>query len=98
MTVFILYFLIIFFKCDTDPLNICIEVSSNLLDLGKTNIQANNCSNFKFKHCKIGPLDHHYFDAVTQSQPDLWGTLSTDTTCLKDLVDEFNLVQIKFMF
>jgi FkbM family methyltransferase len=77
--------------------NICIEVSSKLIDLGISNIQANNCNNFQFKHSRIGTLDQEYFDMISQSDPNLWGNLATQTTSLKELINEFKLKNISIL-
>lgn len=86
-----------FFDDVENKLNICIEVSDKLIDIGKSNAQLNNCSNFQFKHCKIGTLDQNYFDLISQSDPNLWGNLAIETTSLKEIVNEFKLKNISML-
>ena len=67
------------------------------MELGRLNTLVNGCSNFKFKHARIGKLDESYFDMISQHDPNLWGNLSTETITIKDLVDEFNLKEISML-
>ena len=86
-----------FFEKSEDLLNVCVEVSSKLINLGKINTESNNCKNFKFKHSKIGTLDQQYFDMISESDPNLWGDLSIDVTSIKDLINEFQLKEISIL-
>jgi len=86
-----------FFHHLNNKLNICIEVSSKLIDLGRSNVELSCCDNFKFKHCKIGEIDQDYFDMISRSSPDLWGYLATETTSLNQLINEFQLENISML-
>jgi|11_taG_2_1085331.scaffolds.fasta_scaffold09620_4 FkbM family methyltransferase len=86
-----------FFKEDKKPLNICVEVSDKLIELGRANVLANDCSDFRFKHARMGKLDEPYFDMIRRSSPDLWGNLSTETITIKNLIDEFKLKEISML-
>jgi len=86
-----------FFDHFKNKLNICIEVSDKLIELGKSNAELSNCKNFKFKHNRIGELNQNYFDMISSSDPDLWGNISTDTIDLKKIINEFNLKEISML-
>jgi len=85
------------FERTEKPLNICIEVSDKLIELGRANVLANGCDNFSFKHARIGELDESYFDMIKQSHPNLWGNLSIETITIKNLIKEFELKEISML-
>lgn len=77
------------FKDVESKLNVCLEVSSNLLELGIANCGKLAATRFFFEHARIGSLDEHYFTIV--EDPSMWGHLSSRTTTLKRLYEKYSI-------
>jgi FkbM family methyltransferase len=66
--------------------NICVEISNDLLNLGKENSNKYGC-NFIFKHAYIGTVDMKYIE----EHPDVFTNLSTHKTTLNEIITENNI-------
>lgn len=81
----------------SSPINICIEVSEKLLNIGRQNVKFSGCKNFNFKHERIGEIDQEYFDMISKSDPNLFGDLSQTSTSIKKIFEEFSLKEVSVL-
>lgn len=77
------------FRGFESKLNICVEASDNLLELGIANCGKCEVTRFFFEHARVGSLDEHYF--ATVGGADLWGNLSSRTVTLKSLYEDYSI-------
>jgi FkbM family methyltransferase len=63
--------------------NICVEISNDLLNLGRENSNKYGC-NFIFKHAYIGDVDMKYIG----EHPNVFTNLSTHKTTLHEIITE----------
>lgn len=78
-----------FFKDLNDKLNVCVEVSDNLLELGISNCGKCGATRFFFEHARVGSLDDNYF--ATVGGPQLWGNISSKTITLEDIYKRYSI-------
>ena len=72
--------------------NICVEISNDLLELGKINSKSYGC-NFIFNHAYIGDVDMNYIG----EHPSVFTNLSTHKTTLQEIINENNITAIDLM-
>jgi len=82
---------------DTPKKNICVEVSNNLLELGKSNSEKNGCENIHFHYGLIGELNTPYFNHVRLQQPKLWGELSNIRTTVSELLQLYSIDKVDIL-
>ena len=75
-------------------LNICVEVSENLLNLGLSNVKRCNCEDVNFLHNHIGRVDQVYFNMIEQTQPTLWGELTKEGITVSEIKERYDIKKI----
>lgn len=74
--------------------NICIEISQDLLDLGKRNVKKNNCEGFNFLWGSVGDADMAYLELEKAAHPTIYTAISPTKYSLKDIYNQFNLTKV----
>jgi FkbM family methyltransferase len=82
---------------EKNKLNICVEVSKNLLELGKENSTNNNCKDIHFLHSKVGNIDTEYFNMISITEPNLWGEMAEVSISITDIINKFNINNISLL-
>lgn len=93
------YYSILFNKF-FDPIptiNVCVEISNNLINLGKSNVEHNSCTNFKFKHARVGRINTKYFEGVLRDHPNLLGDVADNTITIQSILQEFNIEKLSLI-
>lgn len=74
--------------------NICIEISKDLLELGKRNVDNNHLEGFHFLWGSVGDADMEYLELEKKAHPNIYTAISPTKYSLKDIYDQFELTKV----
>lgn len=74
--------------------NICIEISKDLLELGKSNVELNEATGFHFLHGGVGTADFDYIELEKSAHPHIYTDISDVKYSVKDIYKMFNLDRV----
>lgn len=88
------FYSITFNEAFTNSRNICIEISKDLLELGKSNVEKNECSGFNFVWGSVGAADLDYLELEKRAHPQIYTAISPTKYSLSDIYNQFNLTKV----
>jgi FkbM family methyltransferase len=88
------FYSITFNEAFSNAKNICIEISQDLLELGKKNVEKNGNKGFNFIWGSVGQADLDYLDLEKAAHPELYTAISPTKLSLKDVYDQFGLSKV----
>lgn len=74
--------------------NICVEISKDLMEIGKSNVKLNEAKNFHFIWGGVGKADFAYLELEKSAHPHYYTDISQEKFTVKDLYDKFNLTKV----